>query len=116
MTKYQQLVALLIKRTRAGTAGWEPTSRNAVFSLSLPDYGVWISMVDSEQGSHDVLFQIVNSSGAVIDSFRDVDVAANLSDKRASYEEMERLYQDARRQALGVDKALDSLIEELGKP
>ena len=118
MTKYQRLAALLIKKTEEGTASWEPTSREGVFALSLPDYSVWISMVRGEdQDQQDVLFQIVNSGGAVIDRIRDVDIVDDhIADKPGFFKAIERLYEDARRQAFGVDKALDKLLEELGKP
>lgn len=116
MSRYQRLVALLIKKTKEGTAGWQPTSRNGVFSLSLPDYGVLIAMTSEAPNQEDVQFQIINSSGTVIDKFTDVDVAADDPDKQTAYRDMATLYHDARRQALGVDKALDKLIEELEKP
>src|SRR5215212_162314 len=70
MNEYQRLVALLVKRTNEGTANWQPTSRNGVFSLSLPDYSVWISMIRSDEDTNDVMLQIVNSDGAVIDTIK----------------------------------------------
>ena len=115
--KYLQLVQLLIKKTDEETATWEPTSKEGVFSLSLPDYSVRISQVrnEDEPNATDVLFQIVDAQGRLIDAFRDLDAAAELSDKRQAFEAMERMYKQARRVALGVDKALDTLIEQLGK-
>jgi hypothetical protein len=114
MNKYQRLVALLIKRTKAGSAHWEPTAGQGMFALSLPDYSVRISKVENEQedGIDDVFFQIVNSNGAVIDSFRDVDVVL---ENELTYRDMESLYENARRIAFGVDQALDKLLEELDK-
>src|SRR5688572_1603571 len=113
--KYWRLVSILIDKTEAGTANWEATSREGTFALSLADYSVWITMVPSEDFGEDVLFQIVNSGGVIIDSFRDVDAAAELVDKRDAYAKMERLYHAARRKGMGVDEALDTLINELGK-
>jgi hypothetical protein len=114
--KYLRLVSLLIKRTNENTAQWEPTSRDGVFALSLPDYTVRISIVRGGDDTQDVTFQIVNSEGTLIDTFTDNDAAAGLSDKTPAYRDISNLYDQARRQALGVDKALDQLIEELGKP
>jgi hypothetical protein len=51
----------------------------------------------------------------IIDSFRDVDAAADLTVKREAYARMENLYHAARRKAMGVDAALDTLINELDK-
>jgi hypothetical protein len=113
MSKYQRLVDLLIKKTGEGTADWQTTSRQGVFSLSLPDFSVWISRLSSDEGSEDVWLHLVNSQGAVIDKIRDIDIAEGIDDKPAFYKRMDRLYQDARRQAFGVDQALDKLIAEL---
>ena len=114
--KYLRLVSLLIKRTSENTARWEQTSRDGVFALSLPDYTVRISMVRNVDDTEDVKFHIVNSEGKVIDTFTDVEAAEGLVDKGPTYREMADLYDQARRQAFGVDKALDELIEELGRP
>jgi hypothetical protein len=116
VNKYGVLVSLLIEKTDQGTAGWETTTREGVFSLSLPDYSILISQVPNEEGpEQDVRFQIVDAEGTVIDFFRDLDAAADVSDKTVAYRAMEKLYGDARRSALGVDKALDALIAELSK-
>ena len=117
MKKYQRLVALLIKKTHDGTARWEQTSREGVFALSLPDYSVWISTTrnDTDPNTNDVFFQIVNSSGNIIDRFRDWEISEGIDDKGNFYKTLEELYQNARRVAFGVDKVLDKLLEELGK-
>src|SRR6266542_7019849 len=118
MNKYQRLANLLIKKTREKNAGWQPTSRNGVFSLSLPDYSVLISMVssrdDDPSAPDDVLLQIVNADGTVIDRARDTEIAEGMpsADQRAFYTAIQEMYEQARRQAFGVDQALDKLIEE----
>src|SRR5258705_8645175 len=115
--KYMRLVGLLIARTDAKTAPWEPTGRDGVFALSLPDYTVWLARARNRDNNSawDIVFSILNSDGDVIDSFRDVDAASDLPDSATAYRQMENLYDKARRKALGVDKALDKVIEELGK-
>ncbi len=118
--KYWQLVSLLIDRSKQGTASWQPTSREGVYALSLPEYGVLISMVAGRGDlyeTQDVFFQIVNSQGRVIDTFRDADVARDFDDhdQPEMYRQMEQLFHDARRKALGVDEALNQLITQLKK-
>jgi hypothetical protein len=113
--KYLRLAYLLIQRTNDGTAVWEPTSRHGTFAVSFPDYSVRIALVQGDN-AEDVQFQIVNSEGTVIDTFTDVDAAQGLADRGQAYTDMAGLYQQARRQAMGVEAALDKLIEQLGKP
>ncbi len=117
--KYLQLVALLIKKTKAGTADWQATAREGVFSLSLPDYSVLITQVRNEASSSakDVLFQIIDADGRTVDAFKDWQATAAIpeSSRQEWWRGMAALYDDARRKALGVDKALDTLIQQLGK-
>lgn len=115
--KYRRLVDLLVKRTAARTAKWEPTVEDGVFQISLPDFSVQISKREDREGSTDVVFNIVDQWGTKIDAFTDSEVGSsiNVNERSGFYENMLRLYTDARRTALGVDSALDKLLEELGK-
>jgi len=114
--KYRQLIALLVKRTDAGAA-WEPTERDGVFALSLPDYTVQISQRRRQDAQDDINIQIVGWTGTTIDSFTHRDVARGLppEEYQIVYSSMFELFEKARRKALGVDVALDKLIQELGK-
>jgi hypothetical protein len=117
LRKYRRLINLLIKRTEAGTANWEPTSRDDMFAVSFPEFSVRVSQQRSNSAI-DVVFEIVNSSGTVIDRFTDTEIGEGFGsslDQREFYKSAANLYDGARRHALGVDEALDSLIAELDK-
>src|SRR4051812_31208080 len=98
MNKYLRLVLLLIKRTAENSAAWEPTPRSDVFSFSLPEYSVRISMEPGENGD-DVTFQIVNSNGTIIDTFTDVQALTemDIADRSELYARLVELYNSARR-------------------
>lgn len=119
MNKHAQLTDILVEKTAAGTAKWEPTSKDDTFALSLADFTVRISAIPTREPGvqgQDTLIEIVNSGGAIIDSFTDVELAAETGARpEATYKKMNSLYTSARRAALGVDAALDKLIEELDR-
>jgi len=114
-SKYVQLIQRLIKRTEDGTANWEPTSRDGVFALSLSDFTVRLSALQSGGGSPLIHFEIVNSLGTVVDKFTDADAGHELDDAGEFFKRSENMYDLARRKAFGVDAALDSLLAELDK-
>jgi hypothetical protein len=113
--KYWRVVKALIRKTNSGEAKWEPTPVDGVFSISLPDYSIRIWRSEDDVGSQRVMFSIVDSSGTVIDTFSDGEIRAGVNPTQTieTYREVTRLAESARRQAMGIDKALDSLIEEL---
>lgn len=112
--KFEKMIQRLIQKTDEGTANWQETSRPNVFALSLADFSVLLRQVDSEEAvGIDVLVEIVNKDGKVIDSVRDVDSVPEFGDPHEWYKRMSDLYKAARRKAMGVDEALDKLLEEL---
>jgi hypothetical protein len=63
-------------------------------------------------GSEDYVLTILNSEGTVIEQAADTDFANRLQDALPMMSEM---YSAARRQALGVDGAIDDILGELSK-
>jgi hypothetical protein len=62
--------------------------------------------------SEDYVLTILNSEGTVIEQAADTDFANRLQDALPMMSEM---YSAARRQALGVDGAIDDILGELSK-
>ena len=113
--KMVYLVQKLYRRTDDGTAEWEETDIEGVFQAPFPEYTVRLSMHSPDghvPGSEDYVLSILNARGLKIEEVSDVDLAEDLAD---SYEVMKHLYRAARRKAMGVDQALDSILAALGK-
>ena len=115
---YPQMVYLmqkLYRRTDAGSVQWEETDIEGVFQAPFPEYTVCLSMQSPDghvPGSEDYVLSILNARGLKIEEVSDVDLAEDLAD---SYEVIRHLYRAARRKAMGVDQALDSILSSLGQ-
>ena len=115
---YPQMVYLVQKlygRTDDGSVAWEETEIEGVFQAAFSEYAVRLSMQSPDghvPGSEDYVLSILNSRGLKIEEISDVDLAEDLVD---SYEVMKHLYRAARRKAMGVDQALDSILSALGQ-
>jgi len=115
---YPQMVYLVQKlygRTDDGSVGWGETEIEGVFQATFPEYTICLSMQSLDghvPGSEDYVLSILNARGLKIEEVSDVDLAEDLAD---SYEVMKHLYKAARRKAMGVDQALDSILSSLGQ-
>jgi len=115
---YPQMVYLvqkLYRRTDDGSVEWGETEIEGVFQAAFSEYTVCISMQSPDghvPGSEDYVLSILNDRGLKIEEVSDVDLAEDLAD---SYEVMRHLYRAARRKAMGVDQALDSILSSLGQ-
>ena len=113
--KMLYLVQRLYRRTDAERVEWEETEIEGVFQAAFPEYSVCLSMQLPDghgPGSEDYVLSIFNARGLKIEEVSDVDLAEDLAD---SYEVMKHLYGAARRKAMGVDQALDSILSALGQ-
>jgi len=63
--------------------------------------------------SNDFVISIINEYGSVVETSDDVALAQAFPSSGV-YAKMQELHELARREALGVDAALDSLLGELG--
>jgi len=110
-TKIVRLIQGIVKQTEAGKINWEVTESEEVFQASFPNYSIRLSYTASDMGT-DYWLTIMNDEGSVIESVSDVQIKSELD---GSYRIMESLYSNARRVALGVDKALDDLLNIFDK-
>jgi hypothetical protein len=109
------LVQKLYRRTSDGCVDWEETEIEGIFQAAFPEYTVRLSVQSPDghaPGSEDYMLSIFNTHGLKIEEVSDVDLAEDLVD---SYEVMKHLYRAARRKAMGVDQALDSILSTLGE-
>jgi hypothetical protein len=112
--KILKLVQRLHAKTGAGEIAWEKTAGKDVYLTAFPNYTVKVYTVSDIDSDDQVYFvSIVNETGTVIERASDVDVKKAFPQAKAT-QLIREIYTMARRQALGVDSALDSLLVELG--
>jgi hypothetical protein len=104
--KLTQLVDAVYEKTKSGELVWETTSVPFKFQVSFAKYSVTIL----SQGAGATRLELHNDQGALIEEVSPSDTSA------AQDAILYRLYELARRQALGVDEAIDELLTELSKP
>jgi hypothetical protein len=112
--KYQQLVERLAVKTDQGEVYWKEAAGPDTFQISFPNYSLTLSS-QNRQGSILYVISILNSEGRTVDSFSDEDLDGDGRGGRY-FTMMGELYHNARRQALGVDKALDEILGQLDHP
>ncbi|WP_458718197.1 hypothetical protein [Pseudomonas gregormendelii] len=105
-SKIVRLIQGVVRQTNAGKIDWEVTEREEVFQASFTNYSIRLSQTEADMGV-DYWLTIINNEGLVIESVSDVQIREELD---GAYRIMESLYANARRVALGVDKALDDLL------
>lgn len=118
--KFIELAQIIADRTSLGAMSWEETSSEDMFQATLSKYVIRIKSSPSREVQDDVDYEIniLNSDGARIESFTDSELTQILKKSGATSETngyllMKELFKNAKRSALGVDKALDDILKEL---
>jgi len=104
-------------RTDAGKVAWERTANDDVYQASFPNHAVRIFTRAGEAEFLDYVVQIVNQEGVVVEEASDVDLSKLIAPSPPNYvfQFMKDLHGAARRKAMGVDRALDILIDSLDR-
>jgi len=112
--KTLQLVQRLHAKTKSGEVPWERTSRPGTFQAAFPNHIVKLSAFQNldTPDALDYVISVFDESGTILENASDVDLQ-KVSPGVKVFQLMEELYEAARRQALDVDSALDSLLSEL---
>lgn len=108
--KIARLVTSLVNRTERGELSWEPTSEDGVFMAAFPDYSLTIDALARDFGNDPIYrISIYNKTGALIDTMSTEDDLGIPN----QYPVLKNLYDTARRTAMGIEQALDSIIDAL---
>lgn len=110
-SKYVTLAQRLVARQAQGRLDWKETETDGLFQVSFPDYSIRIQPHENRYGVDYAIVSIYNDEGTELDTFTGLALQDEWPDAN---EQLLELYQSARRAALKVDKAIDSLIRELG--
>jgi len=114
--KLISLVKGLHNRTTENKVKWEKTSEEGVFLASFHNYSLSVSTIPSKTGAPtdvDIVIRIFDGEGNVIEEISDLDFDKQDFGETHPYHYFNYIYSMARRQSMGVDKALDSLLKEL---
>ncbi len=112
--KIENLLERLLERSRAGSVKWERTAEEGSFRAAFPKYSVSIESYEAEGSKATYQFELFNESGDLIESATDYFLDKPYYDHR-NRDLLEELFVLARRKALGVDEAIDDILQELGE-
>lgn len=104
-SKIATLIKTLLKQTSNGELQWAQTEKTATFQASFPRYSVRIYPQNS-----DYVLQILNDQGDTVEEIADPDLRDVLA---SPYKTMGDLHDSARRNAMGVETALDEILNFL---
>jgi len=104
------LLRTLIRRTDRGELRWKSGSSETEFLLPGTSGSVVVASVDND-GRHPFELSLVNAEGVAVESW--VTVEGN--ETTEWHEEVETLYEGARRAALGSTTVVKDLLDEFGE-
>jgi hypothetical protein len=110
--KIIKLVQTLIQKTNENEIDWETTETSDVFQVGFPKYSIRISSEDMDSfGNPHAGISIYNNEGTLIEHAFDSDFFPPLQ-----ADSLRKLHDAARRKAMGVDSALDNILNSLNSP
>jgi hypothetical protein len=116
--KYRQLVDKLAAKTDRHQLEWKEGAYPGSFQVSFPNYSLILSeKIQSEDFNippPDITMSIIDMSGSLIDEVYNFEIDAE-GRERPYYRKMRDLYRMVRQQVLGADKAIETILSELGE-
>ncbi|MCU1051146.1 hypothetical protein [Stenotrophomonas maltophilia] len=112
--KTYELASRIAEMTEKGLIQWKETELEDVFQVSFSSNSVriWSRPSRSHPTSFEYVMSIINWSGNVVDEVGDED-PEDLDEKQDLYGILKGCHDSARRAALGVDEAIDEIMNEL---
>jgi hypothetical protein len=114
--KLFEMLEKLERKTSANELKWEATANETSFQTQLSYYIIKIKQLIDQEKIH--LLEIIDKDGTTLESIdsdelhRRLDLEGDL-EAESVRQLMETLFIKARRNALGVEKALDNILNEL---
>ncbi|WP_338488003.1 hypothetical protein VRB78_18760 [Pseudomonas trivialis] len=108
--KIAKLIDVLLTQTENGTLQWAQTETSDMFQASFPRYSVRLYVQSVSQVDVDYVLQILNELGEIVEEVSDPDLKDVME---GPFRVMRRLHDAARRSAMGVETALDEILEFL---
>jgi hypothetical protein len=118
--KLIQIVRRLLRLTQEGKLNWSEDPNSMSFTVSFPSYSLSISSEDDvfNPDNRSVFIKIYNSEGGLIEAVSDEEFPGDtfVKEQKTPYKVLYELHQNARRRAIGIDAALDSILSEFPEP
>jgi hypothetical protein len=105
-----------LARSNEGKVRWEKTVDSGEYQAAFPHYSVrTFSRFNTEADVEDYFLQIFNDEGELVEEISDGEFSLMLGPTAvpSGFKVMKDLYEVARRTAMGVEAALDTILAEL---
>lgn len=118
--KILELVHKIRVKSESGGLKWEKTASENVFQATLGNFVIRISRYSSsETPDPDYFISIIDKDGITLESIGDTEISRMQGTMAwfggmPPFQVMESIFKHAKRQSLGVDKAIDDILSELG--
>lgn len=114
--KFVRIILRLIASTKSGKLKWSESPVSGRYDVAFANYTLSISSEAGRiRGNTDIVIRIHGPEGDILDQITDEEFSSNefyFGDK-TPFAALNDLYHDARRNAVGIDQALDSILDEL---
>ena len=120
--KLVEMVSKIDEKTSQTGLGREKTTNENEFQTILGRFVVRIREdYLPEQDGNDYTLTVTDNNGTVLESLTDSELANMLKRVRTNYipnafQVMRSIFKNAKRQAMGVDQAIDDILSELDNP
>ncbi len=105
--QYSSIIDGLYNKTINKKAIWEPTSGDDTYLIYFKSFALSIlRSFDQQDGEYFIRVDLINNNGSKIDSFF-------TSESEADWEKLSSLHDAAKRAALSIDVAIETITEEL---
>lgn len=108
--KIAKLIDVLVTQTENGSLQWAQTEASDMFQASFPRYSVRLYTQQAGPIDVDYVLQILNELGEIVEEVSDPALKEVMENP---YKVMRRLHDAARRSAMGVESALDEILDFL---
>lgn len=117
-SKLNQLLLRLHARTQQGKVPWEQSVDEGEFHASFREYSISISRQptrhpETDPDTEDIVLQVFNQKGDLIEEVDDTDFKKEDLDGVWPFKLLGDIHAMARRTAMGVDIAINSLLDNL---
>jgi hypothetical protein len=121
LEKQWKMVQLLYAKTMDDEVDWREGAAPDTFQVSANRYSLTLRQTPAQAtpDEFDYIVTLLNENGDVADQFADGDLYQEFKEtikdqSQMPYRVLGRLYELARRRALGTDRILDAILSDLG--
>jgi len=103
---YNKLITGLTIRTSRGEVNWKRTTNAGLFFISFTGFSLSINRFYDSEGDYTIMFKIYDGKGNELDRF-------NIYGGDEQWDRISEMYDAARREALNLDKAIETMSKEV---